>query len=188
MKRPKQNEWMDSNLPSNSKEGQEEEEEEEDEGVRRVRVGFKAKRERRQGNSGATMCQVCNIRLNSSAQAQIHYRGKTHQRRLRRLAKAVSAGWKIQIFLPNTRENWFWLYFRNVSCLLVYVGPTGHFVPIISRYTLTLRSFNTCFLQFMIQSNPPVFMRCFKKPAQDQRGKRADHVTMWELLQQKCTL
>ncbi|KAI4807497.1 hypothetical protein KUCAC02_027303, partial [Chaenocephalus aceratus] len=36
------------------------------------------------------MCQVCNIQLNSSAQAQIHYRGKTHQRRLRRLAKAVT--------------------------------------------------------------------------------------------------
>ncbi|XP_014891801.1 zinc finger protein 385C-like isoform X1 [Poecilia latipinna] len=92
MKRPKKNEWMDNNLPTKSKEGQEEEEEEENERVRRVRVGFKAKRERRQGSSSATMCQVCNIRLNSSAQAQIHYRGKTHQRRLRRLAKAVSAG------------------------------------------------------------------------------------------------
>ncbi|XP_008434948.1 zinc finger protein 385B-like [Poecilia reticulata] len=91
MKRPKKNEWMDNNLPTKSKEGQEEEEEE-NERVRRVRVGFKAKRERRPGSSSATMCQVCNIRLNSSAQAQIHYRGKTHQRRLRRLAKAVSAG------------------------------------------------------------------------------------------------
>ncbi|XP_023196086.1 zinc finger protein 385B-like isoform X2 [Xiphophorus maculatus] len=87
MKRPKKNEWMDTK----SKEGQEEDEEE-NERVRRVRVGFKVKRERRQGSSSATMCQVCNIRLNSSAQAQIHYRGKTHQRRLRRLAKAVSAG------------------------------------------------------------------------------------------------
>ncbi|XP_015253496.1 PREDICTED: zinc finger protein 385B-like isoform X1 [Cyprinodon variegatus] len=86
MKRPKKIEWMDSNPPTKSKEG-----EEENEGVRRVRVGFKAKRERRQGSS-ATMCQVCNIRLNSSAQAQIHYKGKTHQRRLRRLAKTVNAG------------------------------------------------------------------------------------------------
>uniref|UniRef100_A0A672FMZ6 Zinc finger protein 385C n=1 Tax=Salarias fasciatus TaxID=181472 RepID=A0A672FMZ6_SALFA len=54
-------------------------------------AGLRAKRERRQGSGSATMCQVCNIQLNSSAQAQIHYRGKTHQRRLRRLAKAVSA-------------------------------------------------------------------------------------------------
>uniref|UniRef100_A0A8D3BDY8 C2H2-type domain-containing protein n=1 Tax=Scophthalmus maximus TaxID=52904 RepID=A0A8D3BDY8_SCOMX len=38
------------------------------------------------------MCQVCSIQLNSVAQAQIHYRGKTHQRRLRRFAKAVSTG------------------------------------------------------------------------------------------------
>ncbi|XP_062860063.1 zinc finger protein 385B-like [Trichomycterus rosablanca] len=29
------------------------------------------------------LCDVCNIQLNSSAQAQIHYNGKTHQRRLR---------------------------------------------------------------------------------------------------------
>lgn len=87
MKRPKKIEWMDSNPPTKSKEG-----EEENEGVRRVRIGFKAKRERRQGSSSATMCQVCNIRLNSSAQAQIHYKGKTHQRRLRRLAKTVNAG------------------------------------------------------------------------------------------------
>uniref|UniRef100_A0A3Q2P8Q8 Zinc finger protein 385C-like n=1 Tax=Fundulus heteroclitus TaxID=8078 RepID=A0A3Q2P8Q8_FUNHE len=92
MKRPKKNERMDTNLPTKSKEGLDEEEEEEEEGGRRVRVGFRAKRERRQASSSATMCQVCNIRLNSSAQAQIHYRGKTHQRRLRRLAKAVSAG------------------------------------------------------------------------------------------------
>uniref|UniRef100_A0A3P9QF37 Zinc finger protein 385B-like n=1 Tax=Poecilia reticulata TaxID=8081 RepID=A0A3P9QF37_POERE len=91
---------MDNNLPTKSKEGQEEEEEE-NERVRRVRVGFKAKRERRPGSSSATMCQVCNIRLNSSAQAQIHYRGKTHQRRLRRLAKAVSAGRSVHPLLGS---------------------------------------------------------------------------------------
>ncbi|XP_041829984.1 zinc finger protein 385B-like isoform X2 [Melanotaenia boesemani] len=92
MKRPNKNEWMDSNLPLKSPKGQDDEEDEQDEGIRRVRAGLKAKRERRQGSSSATLCQVCNIQLNSSAQAQIHYRGKTHQRRLRRLAKAVSAG------------------------------------------------------------------------------------------------
>ncbi|KAM9715537.1 zinc finger protein 385D-like isoform 2-T2 [Menidia menidia] len=91
MKHPKKIDWMDSSLPPKSQDGQDEEEEEED-GARRVRAGFKARRERRQGSSSATMCQVCNIQLNSSAQAQIHYRGKTHQRRLRRLAKAVGAG------------------------------------------------------------------------------------------------
>ncbi len=89
MKRPKSPDWLDSSPPPKS---QEEEEEEEDEEERRVAAVHRAKRERRQGSSSATMCQVCNIQLNSSAQAQIHYRGKTHQRRLRRLAKAVSTG------------------------------------------------------------------------------------------------
>nr|XP_046233675.1 zinc finger protein 385B-like isoform X2 [Scatophagus argus] len=102
MKRPKSPNWPDGSPPPKSQEGQEgqeeeeeeeEEDEEEDEGERRVTAaGHRAKRERRQNNSSATMCQVCNIQLNSSAQAQIHYRGKTHQRRLRRLAKAVSTG------------------------------------------------------------------------------------------------
>lgn len=39
-----------------------------------------------------TLCEVCNIRLNSSAQAQVHYKGKTHQRRLRQANKAKTSG------------------------------------------------------------------------------------------------
>uniref|UniRef100_A0A3Q1DGR7 C2H2-type domain-containing protein n=2 Tax=Amphiprion ocellaris TaxID=80972 RepID=A0A3Q1DGR7_AMPOC len=92
MKRPKSSNWLDSSPPPKCEDGRDEEEEEEDDKERRVGMGIKAKRERRQGSGSATVCQVCNIQLNSSAQAQIHYRGKTHQRRLRRLAKAVSAG------------------------------------------------------------------------------------------------
>ncbi|XP_044033547.1 zinc finger protein 385B-like isoform X2 [Siniperca chuatsi] len=92
MKRPKSPDWLDSSPPPKSQQGQEEEEEEEDEEERRWAAGHRAKRERRQGSSSTTMCQVCHIQLNSSAQAQIHYRGKTHQRRLHRLAKVVSTG------------------------------------------------------------------------------------------------
>ncbi|XP_074476209.1 zinc finger protein 385B-like isoform X4 [Sebastes fasciatus] len=93
MKRPKSPDLLDGSPPPKSHERQQqEEEEEEDEAERMVKAVHRAKRERRQGSSSATMCQVCNIQLNSSAQAQIHYRGKTHQRRLRRLAKAVSTG------------------------------------------------------------------------------------------------
>ncbi|XP_017559985.1 zinc finger protein 385C-like isoform X2 [Pygocentrus nattereri] len=44
------------------------------------------KRERKQRT--LTLCEVCNIQLNSSAQAQIHYNGKTHQRRLRQANQA----------------------------------------------------------------------------------------------------
>ncbi|KAK3559717.1 hypothetical protein QTP86_017709 [Hemibagrus guttatus] len=39
-----------------------------------------------------TLCEVCNIQLNSSAQAQIHYKGKTHQRRLRQAYRAKTSG------------------------------------------------------------------------------------------------
>ncbi|NWR79625.1 Z385C protein, partial [Centropus unirufus] len=34
-----------------------------------------------------TLCEVCNIQLNSAAQAQIHYNGKSHQKRLKQLDK-----------------------------------------------------------------------------------------------------
>lgn len=89
-----QTELPDSSPPAKNQ-GEEGEEEEEE---KRPSEGRRAKRERRQssggggGGSSATVCLVCSIQLNSSAQAQIHYRGKTHQRRLRRLAKAVNAG------------------------------------------------------------------------------------------------
>ncbi|KAM7381582.1 hypothetical protein PAMA_012426 [Pampus argenteus] len=92
MKRPKSPNWLDSSVPPKSQVGQEEEEEDDEEEERRLVVGHRAKRERRQASGSATLCQVCNIQLNSSAQALIHYRGKTHQRRLRRLAKAVNTG------------------------------------------------------------------------------------------------
>lgn len=93
MKQPTKSELLDKRPPSKSKKGRDkEEQDEENAGVKTVRAGLKFRWERRHGSSSATMCQVCNIQLNSSAQAQIHYRGKTHQRRLRRLAKAVRAG------------------------------------------------------------------------------------------------
>ncbi|XP_040292103.1 zinc finger protein 385C [Bufo bufo] len=34
-----------------------------------------------------TLCDVCNIQLNSAAQAQIHYNGKSHQKRLKQINK-----------------------------------------------------------------------------------------------------
>ncbi|XP_058260611.1 zinc finger protein 385C isoform X3 [Hemibagrus wyckioides] len=37
-----------------------------------------------------TVCEVCNIQLNSAAQAQIHYNGKTHQKRLKHMKSGNS--------------------------------------------------------------------------------------------------
>ncbi|TNN52766.1 Zinc finger protein 385B [Liparis tanakae] len=43
------------------------------------------KRERK--HRSYTMCEVCNIQLNSAAQAQIHYNGKSHQKRLKQISR-----------------------------------------------------------------------------------------------------
>ncbi|XP_053265951.1 zinc finger protein 385D isoform X2 [Podarcis raffonei] len=44
------------------------------------------KKEREKKHSSFTLCNVCNIQLNSAAQAQIHYNGKSHQKRLKQLS------------------------------------------------------------------------------------------------------
>lgn len=85
-------EFSHSSPPPKPQEGQGDGDEEEDEEEKRASEGHGPKRERRQSCNTAILCQVCHIQLNSRAQAQIHYRGKTHQRKLRRLAKAVSTG------------------------------------------------------------------------------------------------
>ncbi|NXX43607.1 Z385C protein, partial [Tricholaema leucomelas] len=62
-------------------------------GVRLVEVGScppsqpeqRLKREKKQ--QSFTLCEVCNIQLNSAAQAQVHYNGKSHQKRLKQLNK-----------------------------------------------------------------------------------------------------
>ncbi|KAF7668740.1 hypothetical protein LDENG_00290930 [Lucifuga dentata] len=45
---------------------------------------YRAKRERKQRTY--TLCEVCNIQLNSAAQAQIHYNGKSHQKRVKQIS------------------------------------------------------------------------------------------------------
>ncbi|XP_051496181.1 zinc finger protein 385C isoform X1 [Apus apus] len=62
-------------------------------GVRLVEMGScppsqpeqRMKREKK--HQSFTLCEVCNIQLNSAAQAQIHYNGKSHQKRLKQLNK-----------------------------------------------------------------------------------------------------
>ncbi|XP_039920731.1 zinc finger protein 385D isoform X5 [Hirundo rustica] len=43
-------------------------------------------KEREKKHTNFTLCNVCNIQLNSAAQAQIHYNGKSHQKRLKQLS------------------------------------------------------------------------------------------------------
>ncbi|XP_061442257.1 zinc finger protein 385D isoform X4 [Rhineura floridana] len=44
------------------------------------------KKAREKKHTSFTLCNVCNIQLNSAAQAQIHYNGKSHQKRLKQLS------------------------------------------------------------------------------------------------------
>ncbi|TNN54381.1 Zinc finger protein 385B [Liparis tanakae] len=126
MKPPRSPDRPDGSSPPESQEAQEEEdveEEDEEEEERKAAAVHRAKRERRQGgsSSSATMCRVCNIQLNSNAQAQIHYRGKTHQRRLRRLAKVVSAA----VAIDGTKPLRDWLCHLQSSS----VNSTSRFTP-----------------------------------------------------------
>jgi len=68
------------------------------------------KRERKQRSY--TMCEVCNIQLNSAAQAQIHYNGKSHQKRLKQISRGKVAS--------NTGRPAAPL--RRPQCLLIVEG------------------------------------------------------------------
>lgn len=50
---------------------------------------FEEKPGREKKHSNFTLCSVCNIQLNSAAQAQIHYNGKSHQKRLKQLTNGT---------------------------------------------------------------------------------------------------
>ncbi|EAW64318.1 hCG2036540, isoform CRA_b [Homo sapiens] len=50
---------------------------------------FEEKPEREKKHTNFTLCNVCNIQLNSAAQAQIHYNGKSHQKRLKQLSNGT---------------------------------------------------------------------------------------------------
>lgn len=47
------------------------------------------KPEKEKKHTNFTLCNVCNIQLNSAAQAQIHYNGKSHQKRLKQLSNGM---------------------------------------------------------------------------------------------------
>ncbi|XP_062994061.1 zinc finger protein 385C isoform X2 [Elgaria multicarinata webbii] len=81
-----------------------------------------------------TLCEVCNIQLNSAVQAQIHYNGKTHQKHLRQLNKGK--------VLPNQ-------------------GPASHNSPLLSSLPIPGRSLHPPldikhFLTFRLNGTPPL--------------------------------
>ena len=73
-------------------------------------------------------CDICQVVMNSAAQAEMHYGGKTHQKKLRRIAE-----------MKGKLDNAFWKYV-----------PKG--VPTNSSYTYKIARFTITILMHFISA------------------------------------
>ncbi|NWI27106.1 Z385C protein, partial [Sula dactylatra] len=95
-----------------------------------------------------TLCEVCNIQLNSAAQAQIHYNGKSHQKRLKQLNKGKMPA--AQAPGPPTRCG-------SAPSL----GPSGHTSPLLASLPIPGRPLHPPldikhFLTFRLNGTSPL--------------------------------
>ncbi|XP_067167872.1 zinc finger protein 385C [Apteryx mantelli] len=102
----------------------------------------RSKRERK--HQSFTLCEVCNIQLNSAAQAQIHYNGKSHQKRLKQLNKGKHPPQATA--LPSSS-----------SC----TGPSGHSSPLLASLPIPGRPLHPPldikhFLTFRLNGTSPL--------------------------------
>ncbi|XP_060036205.1 uncharacterized protein LOC132535238 [Erinaceus europaeus] len=81
---------------------------------------FEGKPEREKKHASFTLCNVCNIQLNSAAQAQIHYHGKSHQKRLKQLCKGM----------PKNDNGGDWGLEPGSSSIATYIQPVKKQKPI----------------------------------------------------------
>uniref|UniRef100_A0A8C6XPH6 Zinc finger protein 385C n=1 Tax=Naja naja TaxID=35670 RepID=A0A8C6XPH6_NAJNA len=91
-----------------------------------------------------TLCEVCNIQLNSAVQAQIHFNGKSHQKRLKHLnkGKVLSSPGKAQyIYEASQKSN------HNSSLLASLPIPGRSLHP-----SLDIKHF----LTFRLNGTPPL--------------------------------
>ncbi|NWU84902.1 Z385C protein, partial [Onychorhynchus coronatus] len=92
-----------------------------------------------------TLCEVCNIQLNSAAQAQIHYNGKSHQKRLKQLNKGkMPAAQVLMLLFP-------------FAC----PGPSGHSSPLLASLPIPGRPLHPPldikhFLTFRLNGTSPL--------------------------------
>ncbi|KAF1404252.1 hypothetical protein FQV23_0012736, partial [Spheniscus humboldti] len=110
-----------------------------------------------------TLCEVCNIQLNSAAQAQIHYNGKSHQKRLKQLNKgkmpaAQGRSPSIRLRLP-----------KGCPCsgtaallgLVRWIRPSGHSSPLLASLPIPGRPLHPPldikhFLTFRLNGTSPL--------------------------------
>ncbi|NXG53422.1 Z385C protein, partial [Psilopogon haemacephalus] len=129
-------------------------------GVRLLEVGScqpeqRLKREKKQ--QSFTLCEVCNIQLNSAAQAQIHYNGKSHQKRLKQLNKGkLPAAQGAHIPAPQQRPPLLTLLFP-----LCLPGPSGHSSPLLASLPIPGRPLHPPldikhFLTFRLNGTSPL--------------------------------
>lgn len=98
----------------------------------------KPKRERKRPSY--TLCDVCNIQLNSAAQAQVHCGGRAHQRRLRQLSLGKTptgpgqCGGAMLLQAPSGPRERLWvcgLSLGGVGSWGALNGTSGSEVPLI---------------------------------------------------------
>ncbi|NXM03951.1 Z385C protein, partial [Tyrannus savana] len=112
-----------------------------------------------------TLCEVCNIQLNSAAQAQIHYNGKSHQKRLKQLNKGkmpaaqdVPACCVSRALFPHYKQG------PPVLMLLfpfACPGPSGHSSPLLASLPIPGRPLHPPldikhFLTFRLNGTSPL--------------------------------
>ncbi|NXS68485.1 Z385C protein, partial [Pandion haliaetus] len=109
-----------------------------------------------------TLCEVCNIQLNSAAQAQIHYNGKSHQKRLKQLNKGKMPA--AQGRSPSIRSR----LPKGCPCSgtatplgLVRWSPSGHSSPLLASLPIPGRPLHPPldikhFLTFRLNGTSPL--------------------------------
>ncbi|NXX62628.1 Z385C protein, partial [Scopus umbretta] len=104
-----------------------------------------------------TLCEVCNIQLNSAAQAQIHYNGKSHQKRLKQLNKGKMPA--AQGRSPSIRPR----LPKGCPCsgTAAPLGPSGHSSPLLASLPIPGRPLHPPldikhFLTFRLNGTSPL--------------------------------
>ncbi|RXN12835.1 zinc finger protein 385D-like isoform X2 [Labeo rohita] len=86
-------------------------------------INSRPKRERK--HRSYTLCEVCNIQLNSAAQAQIHYNGKTHQKRLKHINNSSTdqaGGYCFTLCLSVFTEIQKLMNFVEIEAVCLYIS------------------------------------------------------------------
>ncbi|XP_078501548.1 zinc finger protein 385C isoform X3 [Lissotriton helveticus] len=113
-----------------------------------------------------TLCDVCNIQLNSPAQAQIHFNGKSHQKRLKQMSHGKGSGFYGGLLIRPLRLQDGTVGETTAGEVLfertgVTEGPTGHSNPLLSSLPLAGRALPSHldikhFLTFRLNGTSPL--------------------------------